>query len=184
MLDKPQILDSAEQLTATISLTVPREEIRNVMGPGIGEVFKVLAAQGVAPAGPWFTHHRRRPAETFDFDICVPVATPVSAAGRVRPGRLPAARVARTTYKGPYEGLGAAWGEFCNWIEFNGHAPRADLWEQYLVGPETGCDPSDYVTELNQPLADERRYRVRGEGRRCVGPSPFSARRETGGGEG
>ena len=59
MLDTPQIIKTTAQLTAVIHLTVPRAEIRNVMGPGIGEVRAAIAAQGIAPAGPWFTHHLR-----------------------------------------------------------------------------------------------------------------------------
>jgi effector-binding domain-containing protein len=152
VLDAPQITESADQLTAFIPLTVPREDMQAVMGPGIREVLAAMTAQGIAPAGPWFTHHRRRPTDTFDFDICVPVATPVAAAGRVKPGRIPAARVARAVYQGPYEGLGTAWGEFLDWVAANGLTPRGDLWECYLVGPETGCDPSSFVTELNRPL--------------------------------
>ena len=80
------------------------------MGPGIGEVMAAIAAQGLTPAGPWFTHHLRRPTDTFDFEICVPIAAPVTATGRVKPGRWPAMKVARTIYHGEYEGLGAAWG--------------------------------------------------------------------------
>ena len=154
MIEPPQVAESDEQLTASLSLVVPREEIREVMGPTIREVFAALAAQGIAPAGPWFTHHRRRPSETFDFDVCVPVASPVAESGRVKPGRLPAARVARTVYRGPYEGLAAAWREFCAWIEANGHTPREDLWECYLAGPESSNDPASWRTELNRPLVD------------------------------
>ena len=135
MLDTPQVMETADQLTTCISLVVLRAEIQAVMGPTIREVY-ALAEQGHAPAGPWFTHHRRRPSDTFDFDVCVPVSTPVAAAGRVKPGRLPAARLARAVYSGPYEGLDAALGEFCNWIEANGYTPREDFWECYLVGPE------------------------------------------------
>ena len=152
MIEVPQITETADQLTAFIPLVVPRDEIQHVMGPSIREVYAAIAAQGIAPAGPWFTHHRRRPSDTFDFDVCVPVSTPVTEAGRVKPGRLPAARVARTVYTGPYEGLSAAWGEFGAWIEANGHTPREDLWECYLVGPESSPDPSTWRTELNRPL--------------------------------
>ena len=51
-------------------------------------------------------------ADTFDFELGVEVSTPVKATGRVKPGELRAAKVARTVYRGPYEGLPAAWGEF------------------------------------------------------------------------
>jgi effector-binding domain-containing protein len=153
MIDSPQVIESADQLTAFIPLVVPRTEIQTVMGPAIREVYAALAAQRIAPVGPWFTHHRRPPTDTFDFDVCVPVASPMAAAGRVQPGRLPATKAARTLYHGPYDGLAAAWGEFSAWIEANGHTPRADLWECYLVGPESSSDPTAWRTELNRPLA-------------------------------
>jgi effector-binding domain-containing protein len=152
VIDTPQIADTTTQLTAMIHLTVPREEIRKVMGPGLGEMRATLAAQGVAAAGPWLTHHLRMDPNIFDFEICLPVAEPVVAAGRVQPGELPATRVARTVYHGGYEGLGAAWGEFDAWIAANGHAPGPDLWERYVTGPESDPDPLTWRTELNRPL--------------------------------
>ena len=152
MIDTPQITQSPARQVAMIHLTVPTSEIQTVMGPGIREVFETLAGQGIAPAGPWLTHHVRRPTDVFDFEICVPVTTPVAPAGRVKPGVLRAATVARTVYHGPYEGLAAGWGKLMEWIEANGHTPREDLWEVYAVGPESGSDSSTWRTELNRPL--------------------------------
>lgn len=154
MIDTPEIVQTDRQLAATLHIVVAREEIGSVMGPGIGEVMATIAAQGLAPTGPWFTHHRRRPTETFDFEICVPVAAPVAPGGRVQPGEWPAMKVARTVYHGPYEGLGEAWGDFIGWIEENGHQTTDELWECYLVGPESGADPAAWRTQLNRPLAD------------------------------
>jgi effector-binding domain-containing protein len=152
MLENPRIVQSDAQLTAVIRLTIPRKEIQNVMGPGVGELMAAVAAQGVAPAGPIFSHHLRMNPDIFDFEIGVPVQAPVSAAGRVQPGQLPAASVARTVYHGPYEGLGAAWGEFDAWIAAEGHSTAPDLWECYVAGPESGPDPATWRTELNRPL--------------------------------
>jgi effector-binding domain-containing protein len=90
--------------------------------------------------------------DTFDFEIGVPVATPVTAAGRVKPSELPVLRVARTVYHGGYEGLGDAWGEFGTWIEANGYTPAADLWESYVSGPEANPDPANWRTELNRTI--------------------------------
>jgi len=155
MIDTPHITDTTAQLVAFIHLKIPRDDIRHVMGPAISEVFSVLAAQGITPTGPWFTHHLRRPNENFDFNVSVPVATPVIASGRVRPGELLARKkVARTLYSGPYENLGEAWGQFIAWITDNGYTRATDLWECYLVGPETRSDSADFRTELNQPLED------------------------------
>lgn len=152
MIDIPHITQSAAQLTATIHLTIPRDQIQQVMGPAIGEVMAALAAQGIAPAGPVFSHHFHMDPATFDFEVGVPVPSPVKAVGRVQPSQLPAAKVARTIYRGPYEGLGPAWGEFCAWIKTQKLATTPNLWEFYAQGPESSPDPATWQTELNQPL--------------------------------
>jgi effector-binding domain-containing protein len=154
MLDKPQVLRTEAQMTAVIRLTIPRAEIQKVMGPGITELVTTVAAQGVGPAGPVYSHHFKMDPASFDFEIGVPVRAPVAPTGRVQAGQLPAATVARTVYHGPYEGLGPAWGEFEAWISTAGHRPAPDLWECYVAGPESSPDPAQWRTELNRPLQD------------------------------
>jgi effector-binding domain-containing protein len=152
MLDKPEIVRTESRPAAVIRLTIPRSEIQTAMGPAIKEVIAAVAAQGIRPAGPVFSHHFRMDPATFDFEVGVPVAAPVSAVGRVKPGQLPAARVARAVYRGPYDGLGGAWSELGRWIVAEGHSPAANLWECYVAGPESGPDPAAWSTELNRPL--------------------------------
>ena len=152
MINTPVIAQTTSQLTAVIRLTIPREEIRNMMGPGIGELMAAIATQGIAPAGPVFSQHFKMDPKIFDFEIGVPVAKPVSPAGRVQPGQLPATMVARAVYHGTYEGLGPAWGEVHAWIAANGHTPAPNLWECYVAGPESSPDPAEWRTELYQPL--------------------------------
>ena len=131
MLDTPQVLSTDEQLTAVIHLTIERAEIAQVMGPAIAEVMSTIAAQGVVPTGPCFSYHLRIPSDTFDFEVGVPVNSPVAPSGRVKMSKLPAAKIVRTSYRGEYEGLGAAWGEFCAWIEAEGLWVQDRLWECY-----------------------------------------------------
>lgn len=154
MLDTPQITSTSSQLAAIVPLTVPRSEIQEVMGPGVMEAMKVAGEQSIGPAGAWFTHHLRLDPEVFDFEICVPVKAPVTPSGRVIAGEWPAMKVVRTIYQGPYEGLGDAWGEFIDWIESQGLKTAGDIWERYLVGPESGPDGANYRTELNRELLD------------------------------
>ena len=153
MIDKPQIAQTAEQAAAIIRITIPRDEIQDVMGPGYSELMATVADQGITPAGPWYTHHLRMDPEIFDFEIGVPISTPISPTGRVEAGQLPAARVARTIYSGDYAGLPDAWAEFDAWIAAEGHTTAPDLWERYLTDPETNPDPATWRTELSRPLA-------------------------------
>jgi effector-binding domain-containing protein len=154
MIETPQIVQTSEQHYAALHLIVPSAEIQKAMGPGIQEVYAAVGAQGIQSSGPWFTHHFKRPDEFFDFEICVPVSSPIAAAGRVEPGLWPSIRVARTVYHGDYGGLGAAWGEFEEWIAANGLNEAKDLWERYLVNPDSSKNPGDWRTELNRPLID------------------------------
>ncbi|MGZ4199213.1 MAG: GyrI-like domain-containing protein [Thermoleophilia bacterium] len=154
MIETAQIVDVPAQPAAVVHIICPKPAIRDVMGPRYSELMAALAAQGVTPTGPWFSHHLRMDPDVVDFEIGVPVDGPVSPAGRVVPGELRATRAARTVYHGGYERLGDAWGEFRDWIVADGHTPAADLWEFYVTGTESTNDPAELATELIQPLND------------------------------
>lgn len=152
MIDPPKIVQTPRRRTAVIRITIPREQIREVMGPAFAELAAACAAQGLSPAGPMFSHHHRMDPAVFDFEVGVPLDASIAPTGRVIAGELPAETVARTLYRGPYETLGAAWGEFQGWIQSHGHRTRPNLWECYVAGPESSPNPADWQTELNQPL--------------------------------
>lgn len=152
MLDTPQIVTTQSQPTAVIRLVVPHAQMRETMGSAIAELMGAVAAQGVGPAGPMYSHHSRMDPAVFDFELGVPVSKPFTPVGRVQPGQLPGARVAQTIYRGPYEGLGDAWCEFSAWIAQEGHEAAENLWERYVAGPESSADPAQWATELNKPL--------------------------------
>ena len=154
MIENPQIIETAAQLVATIHIETPRSEMQYVMGPGISEAMAAAKAQGIGPVGPWFTHHLKMTSESFNFDICVPVSAPVTAIGRVKPWERPSLKVVCTVYHGPYEGLGRAWHEFGEWVEANGYNTVGDLYECYLVGPESSSNPADWRTELSRALVE------------------------------
>ena len=51
MIETPQITRSDARPAAVIRLTIPRERIREVMGPGIGELLSTVAVGGRGAAG-------------------------------------------------------------------------------------------------------------------------------------
>ncbi|MBY0506977.1 MAG: GyrI-like domain-containing protein [Bryobacteraceae bacterium] len=152
MIEHPVVTETVAQLAAVMQLAIPRNQIQAAMGPGLSEIMETLEAQGIRPAGPWFTHHFKMDPATFDFEICVPVTASVTPVGRVKAGAFPVLTVVRTTYHGGYEGLGAAWGEFKAWIATHGHTTGPDLFECYVVGPDTSPNSADWRTVLWQPL--------------------------------
>ncbi len=154
MISTPEIIQIEAEPAAVIHIRTPRSEMVKVFGPAVAELMAALAEQGVEPDGAVFAHHLEMTPDYFDFELGVRVSAKVAAVGRVQPGQLPAARVARTIYSGPYEGLSSAWGAFGDWIKANGHEAAGNLWEIYSVGPHSTPDPSDWRTELVRPLVE------------------------------
>jgi|SRR5580765_5624102 len=153
LIAKPEIVDTEARPIAKLYAKVPTSEIGQQMGKLVTELADELRAQNVRPAGPWFTHHFRRPDEFFDFEVCFPVAAPIKPNGRVQPGEWPAMKVVRTTYTGPYNGLVPAWMEFLKEIEQMGLQISPEIWEVYLKNPDNEPDSAKWTTELNRPLA-------------------------------
>ncbi|MDB6004442.1 MAG: transcriptional activator ligand binding domain protein [Prosthecobacter sp.] len=153
MLDQPTAPITTEaQTAAVIHITVPRDQIQEVMGPAIQEVIAAVQAQNIGPTGPVFAHHFGMAPGIFNFEVGVPVSGAVQPVGRVKAGEIPGTTIVRTVYTGPYEGLGEAWGDFQDIIESQGHTLGPNLWERYLSGPESSEDSSTFRTELNQTI--------------------------------
>ncbi|HEX2616332.1 MAG TPA: GyrI-like domain-containing protein [Flavobacteriales bacterium] len=152
MIDKPELTRTEAQQTASIHMTVRGVDMPKFMGPAIQELMDTLKAQGITPTGPMYSYHHRMPSDTFDFEVGVPVGQAVKPEGRVRPSQLPAAKVLRTMYHGPYEGLSDGWSAFMAQVKASGHQPQDSFWEFYVSGPESSPDPKNWMTELNRPL--------------------------------
>ncbi len=152
MLEPVEIVDTGTQQTAYIHLVIPVAEMPKAFGAACEELFGVLAAQGIEPAGPLYAHHLRQPSALFDFELGVPVTLRVNDAGRVKAGEKPAMTVVRTVYHGGYDGLPAAWAAFQRDIDAQGMKLASDLWETYLKGPASSRNPADWRTEFARPL--------------------------------
>jgi effector-binding domain-containing protein len=153
MIDTPKVVQTQELLAAVIPFKIRREEMMTVFGPAVEELVKVLKGQGIAPASAIFAHHLRMTPEHFDFEMGFVVDRPVKGEGRVIPSKLPATKVMRTIYRGGYEGLPGAWGEFDAWMKKEGVQQGEGLWELYDKGPQTSPDPTKWETVLSKPVS-------------------------------
>jgi len=149
MNTKPEVITTQALHTAVIHLVIPGRDMPRYMDPAIQEIMKALKDQGVQPTGPMFSYHHRRPSDTFDFELGFPVVKAIKPMGRVVSGTLPAEKVVRSVYHGPYEELGRAWGELQAWVREQKIAESGRFWECYLDNPAEVEDPKDYRTELN-----------------------------------
>lgn len=149
MISTPEIVTTTEVPAATIHLVIPGMDMPKHMDPAIQEILKLLADQGLRPTGPMFSYHHRRPSDTFDFEIGFPVAKAIRESGRVMNSALPAVKVARAVYQGPYEGLSKAWRALQDWVRAQKLPETGRFFERYLNNPDEVEDPNEYRTELN-----------------------------------
>jgi effector-binding domain-containing protein len=60
--------------------------------------------------------------------------------------------MACVVHEGSYERIGETYDHLMAWVEANGYRPSGPVREVYLRGPESGGDPSGYVTEIQLPV--------------------------------
>ncbi len=149
MNTRPEIIKTKAWRTAVIHLVIPGREMPKYMDPAIQEILKTLKDQGLQPAGPMFSYHHRRPSDTFDLELGFPVTKAIKPTGRVVNGTLPAEKVVRSVYQGPYEGLSAAWRELQDWVGEQELPGTGRFWECYLNTPDEVKGPTEYRTQLN-----------------------------------
>ncbi|HEU4947199.1 MAG TPA: GyrI-like domain-containing protein [Kribbella sp.] len=138
-----------EQPTAVRRATLAPEEMPNWFSTAYGEIASFLGRHGVRPAGMPFARYHRRSDGRFDTEAGFPIAAPVTGDGMTEASTLPGGPAAVTLYRGPYDGLAAAYEQLEDWLRTQGGIPDGDPWEVYF-DPPTG-DPADWRTEVIQP---------------------------------
>ena len=164
----PQSLDGIRLLRAPAvptvvvrTMAVPMSDLAELFDSAFGNVFPVAFGAGLVPAGPAFALYTRMtegPEMEADLEIGFPLDgplfeqlddDPIEVDGlRLVASTLPAANVAVTSYVGPYDGMGEAWGEFLGRISAKGLAPGTPFWETYVTEPTPDTDPATLRTDL------------------------------------
>jgi effector-binding domain-containing protein len=120
---------------ALVRAHVAHDGIGDFLGGAFAEVMSVVEQQGRRPVGAPFGRYRMTDGG-FDVEAGFPVDAPVTAQGRVEPGTLPGGTVARAMYRGPYDGVAAAYDAVIRSVQDSGDQVAGDPWECYLDGPE------------------------------------------------
>lgn len=159
MSDQHQTEERAAQHYAGIGTTVPMDGIAAAVDDAFPELFGWLTGQGITTSGPPFIRFVVIDMDReLEIELAVPVAEPVTASGRIRPGVLPAGRYVVTRHTGPYDGLIAANAAlqqfardhgiaFDTWDTADGTAWRCRA-EHYITDPSQEPDPGKWETEL------------------------------------
>lgn len=157
-----RIVDAPAVPTAVVRQTdFAMHDMPQLMDGVFSHLVGALREAGVTPIGPAFSLHHRFPTATADLEVGFPVdrvldgALSLPSGYKVVDSELPAARVAITSYVGPYGGLAEAWGAFTEQVGAAGEQMRFPFWELYVTNPDAGGDAAgirtDLVTALEVP---------------------------------
>ena len=91
--------------------------------------------------------------EEIAFEVCLPVPRELPRGPGVECKLLPAALVASTTFRGPYDTIWNAYVELRAWVAERGHEVIGPLRETGVVNDADTDDPREWVTELAAPIA-------------------------------
>ena len=146
-------------------MTVTMDSISGAVDEAFPELFGWLAGYGIAASGPPFIRYLVIDmAAELQIDLAVPVATPVTGSGRVRPGVLPEGRYAVLRHTGPYDGLIASNAALQRWA--GEHRVALDSWdtpdgaawrsrvEHYLTNPAAEPDTAKWEVDVAYLTAD------------------------------
>jgi effector-binding domain-containing protein len=137
--------------------SVGMDELGDFFPRAMTAAAEALAAQGLIPAGPPVALYQGMAEGRFDMTAGLPVpagATPSGAApsGDVVVAILPGGATVEVIHQGSYDDLSGTYEELTAWFKDNGTTPPTVMWEEYLVGPERGADPSSWQTRIVYPV--------------------------------
>jgi effector-binding domain-containing protein len=125
----------------------------------VGELYNALIpyvfSHGGKPAGPtvYICHDNEFKEKDAEVEAGIPIAQAIPGSDRVKVYDLPGIEAACTIYKGPYEGISEAYSALMAWIESNGYQITGPDRELYLTSPADTQNPTEYVTEIQFPVA-------------------------------
>ncbi len=134
--------------------TVPMSDMTAYFERAFVESGAELGRQGSFPAGAPIAFYHGAPTENAaDITAGFPVSQAVVPGPDTVVLTLPGGQAVETIHTGAYDELGRTYAELTDWIDSEKLVPAGDMWEEYLVGPDSEPDPEKWQTRIVFPLA-------------------------------
>ncbi len=140
------------QPTLVVRFNYGERDVGEVMGQALTAVQEFLKRAQILPVGPPFTRYLVWTDEQKRAETGFPVEWAVEGNQLVAASELPAGRVARMVYTGPYAGLMDAKNEVFDSIRARGLTPAGGPIEIYVTDPHEVQDESEFQTEIIWPI--------------------------------
>jgi effector-binding domain-containing protein len=139
---------------ATVRVSCDADKVSATLAAIFPEIGGVMEAQGAQMSGPPFTRYHviDRGKNRIDLEAGIPLAAPITAAGRVQPATLPAGKAAMTWHRGSYHDLQKSYDRLEAWMKAEKLTARGGFWEIYWTDPGLEPDPSTWRTQIYWPV--------------------------------
>jgi effector-binding domain-containing protein len=148
---KCEIQNRPAQHTLSVRVRTSVGELSAMMGEVYGAIAQYLGQAGRCPAGAPYGAYYNMDMEDLDVEIGFPVDAEMSAQGDIKPGLIPAGKVATCTWTGPYDQSAPAYEELTAFIAEQGAEATGVAYEYYLNDPGE-VPPEELQTEIVFPL--------------------------------
>jgi len=146
-----EILEIPKQPILSIRVQTSVQDLPKRIGAGYGQMGEYLKKEGKYLSGvPYVAFHSFSDMTDMDVEIGFQIAEPLSGAGEIKAGIIPAGKVVSCMYLGPYSQMEPFYNEIMDWIFKNGYEPTFPSYEFYYNGP--GVPEEYYLTEVRIPI--------------------------------
>ncbi|MFE3025502.1 DUF302 domain-containing protein [Nocardia tengchongensis] len=150
------VCETPPQTVLRIPLEIRPDLLSEGIIGGMGRLTEVAEKAGLTANGaPTITFHRELLAEDA---IVVDFGLPIEAAPALGPSSgaelviQSPTLVARTSHRGSYRDIDAAYRALREWLQQAGYRPAGPPTEAYLIGPDEVSDPRMLITEIRIPV--------------------------------
>jgi effector-binding domain-containing protein len=133
---------------AGVRETVAMNALTDFFGRAYETTSTALAQQGAFPTGAPIAIYHGTPTTTADITAGFPVGQPVTPDGAIVTETLPGGPAAQTMHIGSYDDLATTYSALVIWFADQSLTAGTEMWEEYLVGPDSEPDPSHWQTRI------------------------------------
>jgi effector-binding domain-containing protein len=142
-----ELVDLPAQPTLSIRTTTSIKELPQALGRAYGAIGQYLAEIGKQPAGAAYAAYFTFEMESMDIEIGFPVASKLPGKGEIQSGEIPAGKIARCLYTGPYKKIKPAYDALTSYVEEQGYEASGVAYEYYLNDPGE-VTPEELLTQI------------------------------------
>lgn len=147
------------EVTSQQYLSIPDSTINDPaliatrMAQHFGDILSFLAIRGVEPSGPRTVVFRQFDQDVVRFECAVPYPKDMQLADeRFEKGVLKAGFAIQADFTGPHSDLAKAYDELMKFALYYNYETAGNPWEQYISGPESYSDSSQWITRVFYPV--------------------------------